>query len=96
MTAGNWQSALGALLDAVPPDADRFVLNLLAQRDADGDPFTDLLPDAARERMNNEYLDYWWANTGTAQSGVWIGHRWRVLRAEADSLTITFARIDGE
>jgi len=93
MTAGNWQSELGDLLDAVPPDEDRFVLDLLAQRDADGDPFKDLLPGAALEHMNSEYLDYWWANTDTAQSGVWIGHRWRVLRADTDALTITFARI---
>ncbi len=93
MIAGDWQSALGDLLDAVPPDADRFVLNLLAQQDADGTPFQDLLPDDALQRMNNEYLDYWWANTETAQSGVWIGHRWRVLRADPDALAITFARI---
>lgn len=93
MIAGDWQSALGAFLDAVPPDEDRFVLDLLTQRDATSDPFKDLLPDDALQHMNNEYLDYWWANTETAQSGVWIGHRWRVLRADADALTITFARI---
>ncbi len=93
MIAGDWQSALGALLDAVPPDVDRFVLNLLAQRDADGDPFKDLLPDDALERMNNEYLDYWWANTDTPQGAAWIGRGWRVLRADPDALTITFARI---
>jgi len=90
---GNWESTLGDLLDAVPPDADRFVLDLLAEQDADGTLFQDLLPDDALQRMNNEYLDYWWANTDTPQGAAWIGRGWRVLRADPDALTITFARI---
>ncbi len=92
-SAGDWQSVLGTLLDAVPPDADRFVLELLTQQDADGNPFKDLLPDDALNHLNNEYLDYWWANTDTPQGAAWIGHGWRVLQADADVLTITFARL---
>ncbi len=90
---GNWESALGDLLDAVPPDADRFVLALLAEQDADGTLFKDLLPDDALQLLNKEYLDYWWANTDTPQGAAWIRRGWRVLRADPDSLTITFARI---
>lgn len=92
-STGNRESALSDLLDAVPPDEDRFVLDLLIQQDADGDPFKDLLPDDALERMNNEYLDYWWGNTDTPQGAAWIRRRWRVLRADPHSLTIMFARI---
>lgn len=90
---GKWASLLGDLLGAVPRDGDRFVLELLTQQDADGDLFKDHLPDDALHHMNNEYLDYWWANTDTPQSATWIGHGWRVLQADSDSLTITFARI---
>ncbi len=90
---GDWQGALGALLDAVPPDEDRFTLALLTQRDAAGTPFKDLVPDDALERLNNEYLDYWWANTDTPHSNAWIRRGWRVLRADADTLAITFARL---
>lgn len=93
MTAGNWRSVLGDVLDAVPRDEDRFVLEFLTQRDADGNRFKDLLPADALHQMNNEYHSYWWVNSGAPQSEAWIGRRWRVLRADADALTITFARI---
>jgi len=93
MVAGNWRSVLGNLLDAVPPDDDRFVLELLTQRDADGDLFTELLPDDALQQMNNEYGNYWWVNTDAPQAAAWVGHGWRVLRADADAHAITFARI---
>ncbi len=96
MTAKDWQRALGALLNAVPPDEDRFVLALLTQQDADGDLFKYHLPDDALHHMNNEYLDYWWANTGTAQSSGWIDHRWRVLRTDPATMTVVFARISSE
>lgn len=92
-SAGDWQSVLGDLLDAVPRDVDRFELELLTQRDTDGDLFKDLLPDDALHQMNNEYGDYWWVNTQPERSNAWISHRWRVLRADADVLTITFARL---
>lgn len=90
---GNWQSVLGDLVDTIPQDVDRFVLELLTQQDTDGDLIKDLLPDNALHHMNNEYLDYWWANTDTPQSAAWIHRGWRVLRADSDSLTITFARV---
>jgi len=92
-SAGGWQSVLGNLLDAVSHDQDRFELELLLQRDTDGHLFKDLLPDDALNHLNNEYLDYWWANTDTPQGAAWIGHGWRVLRADADVLMITFARL---
>ncbi len=93
MSTGDWQSALGNLLDAVPPDEDRFELELLTQRDTDGDLFKDLLPDDALHHMNDEYGDYWWVNTQPERSNAWISHGWRVLRVESSSLTITFARL---
>ncbi len=92
-SAGEWQSVLGHLLDAVSRDQDRFELELLTQRDTDGDLIKDLLPDDALHHMNDEYGDYWWVNTGAEQSNAWISHRWRVLRADSDTRTITFARI---
>jgi len=93
VSAGNWQSVLGDLLDAVPPDEDRFMLELATQKDADGDLFKDLLPDDALQHLNNEYGDYWWVNADAPQSDAWIRRRWRVLRADSDTRTITFARI---
>lgn len=92
-STGDWRSMLGGLLDALPPDEDRFVLELATQRDADGDLFKDLLPDDALQHMNNEYGNYWWVNTDTPQNAAWINRRWRVLRADSDTLTITFARM---
>lgn len=93
MSDGNWHGVLGDLLDAVPDDDDRFVLELPTQRDADGDLFKDLLPGDALDHLNNEYLDYWWTNTDAPHNDAWIRRGWRVLRADADALTITFARI---
>ncbi len=93
VSAGDWQSLLGDLLGAVPRDVDRFVLELLTQHDTDGGLFKDHLPDDALHHMNDEYGDYWWVNTGAEQGNAWISHRWRVLRADSSSLTITFARL---
>jgi len=93
MSTGDWQSALGDLLNAVPHDVDRFELDLLRQRGADGDLFKDLLPDDALHHMNDEYHNYWWINRDALQADAWISHRWRVLRADPQALTITFARI---
>jgi len=95
MGIGNWQSALGDLLDAVALEDDTFDLTLLTARDANGALLKDLLPPEALHTQGDD-LDAWWTDTDARKSDVWMRHGWDVLRADPETMTVTFARIDGE
>ncbi len=95
MTGGNWQSALGDLLDAAALADDTVDLALLTARDANGAPLADRLPQEAL-RKDGDALDAWWTDTDAPQSAAWARHGWHVLRADPATMTVTFARSDGE
>jgi len=94
-STGNWQGAVGDLLDAAALADDTVDLALLTARDANGAPLADRLPREALRRDGDD-LDAWWTDTDDPQSAVWARHGWHVLRADPATMTVTFARIDGE
>jgi len=92
---GNWQSALGYILDSVALENDTVALDLRTAQDANGTLLKDLLPPEAL-RTEGDELDAWWTDSGAPQSAVWMRHGWCVLRADPATMIVAFARVYGE
>lgn len=94
-SSDDWRTALGDMLDAVALEDDTFALDLHTAKDATGAPLTALLPQEAL-RTEGDDLDEWWTDTEGPQSAVWMRHGWDVIRADPRTMTVAFARLDGE